>query len=427
MYEYILAHKLATLAVAIALAWMASAAAGRPRAALRSMAFNYGPSFACAFFVVGAFNEGQVSGFDLAAGFLFEASVLLAYCKLFGDALQLVASADSRSVDRWLRSSFVLQLLLALPILTSEGFGIFSEGSRIAYLDAGSAAKYFTYAAVLLSPVQAGLLAQRLSLGRSPGAIGYVVIVATFAISTLAGSKGGFFLWIAAVLALVDYRQVRIRWIPVLAGIAAASGALVVTANVVSDTLGITPPEFAELALSRFFLNNDARALAFDFGGASGQSSELIAASFRVFSTRFGHPPIDPPLGLVLYEQYFGVSTGDGPNASMMALIAYYSLRGYALLPALIACLGLAVTYAAVVGLRRIVHGHLKKLGITLIGLTLIQQLSQDFLAFPLLVALACAAAFIFIIIDRKPAGVRHRRLPPSPRLAIPEHHRSRS
>ena len=425
VYEYILAHKLATLAVAIALAWLASAAAGRPRAALRSMAFNYGPSFACAFFVVGVFYGGQVSSFDLAAGFLFELSVLLAYCRLFCDALQLAASADSRSVDRWLRSSFVLQLLLALPLLTSEGFGIFSEGSRIAYLDTGGAAKYFTYAAVLLAPVQAGLLAQRLSGGRSPGLIGYCIVVATFAISTLAGSKGGFFLWAAAVLALVDYRQVRIRWIPVMAGIAAASGALVVTANVVSDTLGITPLEFAELALSRFFLNNDARALAFDFGGGSGQFSELLSASFRSVANLFGLGSIDPPLGLVLYERYFGVATGDGPNASLIALVTYYSMRGYAIVPAFVACLGLAAVYAGVVALRGLVHGPVRKMAITVMGLTLVQQWSQDFLAFPLLFPLACAAGMLFIATDRRYAGARLRTTPLPTRLAAPEHRHS--
>lgn len=427
MYEFILQTKLATLFAAVVVAWLAASMAGKPQVALRSMLFNYGPSFACAFFVVGAFYDGQVSAFDLAAGLLFEFSVLVAFAKLFCDALREVRLADDEDVENWLVWSFAIQVLVALPIVTSEGFGIFSEGSRIAYLDEGSAAKYLTYAGVLVSAVQAGLIAHRVSAMRSFGIVGYSVIVGTFAVSTLSGSKGAFFLWFASVLALIDYNRVRIRWLPILVGLIVVCGALVSTANIVSETLGISDIEFAELALSRFFLNNDARALAFDFGGVTGQTSELIAASFRVLSARFGHPPIDPQLGLVLYERYFGVSTGNGPNASVMALIAYYSLRGYAFLPALIACLGLAVTYAVVLGLRHMVSGHLKKLGITLMGLTLIQQLSQDFLAFPLLVALACAAAFIFIVIDRKPAGVRHRRLPPSPRFAGPEHHRSRS
>jgi hypothetical protein len=265
---------------------------------------------------------------------------------------------DNRAVELWLRSSLALQLLVSLPLVMSEGFGIFSEGSRIAYLESSGAAKYLTYAGVLLAPVQAGLLAQRLSGGHSPGATGYAVIASTFALSTLSGSKGGIFLWLASTLALTDYRRLRIRWMPILAGLIAVAVALVVTANIISETLGISEIEFAELAISRFFLNNDARALAFDFGGASRQPSELVSASFRSLSTLFGHGSIDPPLGLLLYERYFGVSTGNGPNASLIALIAYYSMRGYAMFPALIACLGLAAAYGGVVAFRHIVDGR---------------------------------------------------------------------
>jgi hypothetical protein len=422
VYEFILQNKAATLLAAIAVAWLAATLVGNPRVTLRSMGFNYGPAFACAFFLVSVFYDGQLSGFDLAAGFLFEFLVLLAYSKLFCDALKSVRGVDNRAVELWLRSSLALQLLVSLPLVMSEGFGIFSEGSRIAYLESSGAAKYLTYAGVLLAPVQAGLLAQRLSGGHSPGATGYAVIASTFALSTLSGSKGGIFLWLASTLALTDYRRLRIRWMPILAGLIAVAVALVVTANIISETLGISEIEFAELAISRFFLNNDARALAFDFGGASRQPSELVSASFRSLSTLFGHGSIDPPLGLLLYERYFGVSTGNGPNASLIALIAYYSMRGYAMFPALIACLGLAAAYGGVVAFRHIVHGPLRKMAVTVIGLTLVQQLSQDFLAFPLLVPLACAAGFLFIVTDRKYAGANPRRLNTPTQLAIPQH-----
>jgi hypothetical protein len=426
VYEFILQNKAATLLIAIALAWLAAAMAGNARIALRTIAFNYGPSFACAFFVIGVFYDGQVSGFDLTAGLLFEFSVLVAFTKLFCDALKVGRYADDGEVSRWLKWSLALQLLVALPIATSEGFGIFSEGSRIAYLDAGGTAKYLTYAGVLISAVQAGLIAQRLSAVRPLGPTGYAVIVSTFAVSTLSGSKGAFFLWLASTLALVDYSHLRIRWMPILAGLMVVAGALAVTVNIGAETLGISSIEFAELAMSRFFLNNDARALAFDFG-ATGQSSDLIAASFRLLSTRLGYQPIDPPLGLVLYERYFGVSTGNGPNASLIALITYYSMRGYALFPALVACVGLAAVYRGVVGFRRVVHGPLRKMAVTLIGLALVQQLSQDFLAFPLLILLACAAGFLFFITDRKHTGASSRSHRSSTQLATPQHHHPRS
>jgi hypothetical protein len=411
MYEYILQIKVATLLAATVLAFVASALAGNPRVVLRSLALNYGPAFASAFFVVGVFYDGRVSHFDLTAGFLFEFSVLLAFTRLLCDALRAGRGTDERDVELWLRWSLVLQLLFVTPLITSEGFGIFSEGSRIAYLNNSVAAKFLTYAGILLAPIQAGLIARRLSGGRLPSVTGYAVILNTFVISMLSGSKGAAFLWLISMLALVDYRQARIRWIPVLVGTIAASTALVFTASIVSETLGISEVEFAELAVSRFFLNNDARALAFDYGGTSGQLSELIAASFRSLSMRFGNGPIDPPLGLLLFEQYFGVSTGYGSNASLIALITYYSARGYTLISVLIAGLGLAAVYGAVVGLRRIVRGPIRKMAVTLMGTTVVQQFSQDFLAFQLLVPLVSAAGLLFILTNPKYVSASPRRL----------------
>ena len=419
MYEYLFDTKLATLLVAMVLAWLAVALVGRRRMVMRSILFSYGPSFACAFFVVGFFFDGPVSGFDLAAGLLLEFSVLLAFTKLFCDVAAMASrGADDRDIEKWLWSTLVLQLVLALPVVTSEGFGIFSDGSRIAYLDNSGANKYFTYAAVLISAVQAGLIALRLSAGRSAGAIFYIVVVVTFAASLLSGSKGAFFLWLASTLALVDYRRVRIHWLPLLASLTAAVAALVFSVSTLSDVLGISSLDFAELAVARFFLNNDARALALDFGGAAMPVSELLSASFRGVANLLGHPPSDMPLGLLLNVWQTGFDTGTGPNASLIALITYYSTRGYALLPALVACIGVASLYAAVVGFRRMVHGTPARMAASLIGIVLVQLLSQDFLAFPLGIALACAAGLILLIIDRKDVRARIRRLARPTRLA---------
>lgn len=67
MDEYILQNKIATLGAAIAVAWLAGALAGDWRVAFRSIAFNYGPPFACAFFVIGFSYDGPFSVFDMAA------------------------------------------------------------------------------------------------------------------------------------------------------------------------------------------------------------------------------------------------------------------------------------------------------------------------------------------------------------------------
>jgi hypothetical protein len=226
LFEYIFETKSATLLAAAGVAWLAFVLVGNSRAWWRSILFNYGPAFACAFYVVGTFYGGEVSRFDLLAGFLFEFSVLLASAKLFCDALKRVAGGHDDGNEHWLRWSLLFQLIAAAPLVTIEGAGIFSDGSRIAYFHDSSVARYLAYAGVLMAYIQAGLLAQRLSSGRSPGPTGYAIVVAAFVTSTLSGSKGGFFLWLGATLALIDYRHIRIRWMPVLAALLAVAAAL---------------------------------------------------------------------------------------------------------------------------------------------------------------------------------------------------------
>jgi hypothetical protein len=424
MYEYILDTKIPTLLTAIALGMLTGALVGSPRIGLRTMLFNYGPAFACAFFLVGVFHDSHISVFDLAAGFLLEFLALLVFTKLFFDALRTIRRLDETTVEPWLRWSLLLQLAMAFPLVIAEGYGIFSQGSRIAYLDDSGSAKYLTYAGVLISVVQSGLIAKRLSGSRSLGPTGYAVVVSTFAFSTLSGSKGSFFLWLFASLALVDYRRVRVRWFATAVALIALGAALLATARFTSELLGISVIDFIELASSRFFLSNDARALSFDLGGGSGQLSELAASSFRGLSSRLGNAPIDPPLGLLLYEQYFGISTGNGANSSLIAIITYYSTPGYAMFASLIACTGLIALYACIISLRKAVRGAIRKLAVTLTGLTLIQQFSQDFLAFQLLVPLACVAGFLFLISNRKYAVIRSRRPLLYSRLPDPEYSR---
>ena len=423
MYEFMLENKTATFILAVAAAWLASFAAGNSRQALRLIAFGYGPSFACAFFLVGFAYPGTVSNFDLLAGGLFEFVVLVAYARLFHEAVTYSKSLDSPEVEQWLKASIALQLLIAIPLATTDGFGIFSDGTRIAYLDDSAGAKLLTYAVAPIAAVQAGLIARRLSTVRSPGLAGYSAILITFVLSTLSGSKGGVFLWLLSILALTNFRHIRLRWKPVSVWLLAVTAALSLTVKMGAETLNISYSEFGELAVARFFLNNDARAFALDFGGAVGSHSELLAASFRAISTRLGHPPTDPPLGLILYEHYFGVLTGNGPNASLIALIIYYSLRGYALLPVLVASLGVGIVYLAVLAARRAVRGAMRKMSVTLIGTLLIHQLSQDFLAFPLILIVAWAAVFIFIFTDRRRTSASFKEQRCNKRFANTKYH----
>jgi multisubunit Na+/H+ antiporter MnhF subunit len=58
MYEYLLSTKLATFLVALGLSLVVATLCRRPALGIRVMLFNYGPSFAASFFIVGLFYEG---------------------------------------------------------------------------------------------------------------------------------------------------------------------------------------------------------------------------------------------------------------------------------------------------------------------------------------------------------------------------------
>jgi hypothetical protein len=364
--------------------------------------YNYGPAFACGFFLSSAFYPSLDRGADVAAGFAFEFLILVLFSRLLIDALMLVRHAEARAVDRWLLGSWVASLGLAFPLVLREGFGIFSLESRIAYLEGGGATLYVTYANLLVQGIQAGVLAQRLSLGRSVGKLGMVVILTNVAFSVVAGSKGGAFLWLAATLALVDFRRVRIRASTVLSATVPILAALWVMATVVSGFLGISRLEFAELAASRFFLNNDSRALALEAGGRMDRMIQLPAASVRGVSNKLGLGSTDPPLGSLLYEQEFGIANGTGGNSSTIALIHYYSPNSYSILPVVLAGMLATAIFVGVIQCQRVFRCRQRKLALTLSGMLLVQTLSQDFLAFQVLLPLFVAFTIGLMLTDRR-------------------------
>lgn len=411
MYEFILSTKLLTAAGALALAAIASGLVGHGRLWWRGMLFTLGPMLAAAFFLIAPLAPVTPDLFDLLGGLLFEFTILCLFFHFFGRLLAVVhrmADADALAL---LRTSLILQLMVAWPIVTSEGFGLLSEGSRIDYLYGSSLAKYFTYTGMVLTTLQTGLIAQRISRNGNPGWLGVVTIFINFALSVAAGSKGAAFLWLSAVLAMVDYRQARISTRAALTGVVVLMVALVVSSNLVADFLGITTDEFANLAVSRFFLNNDARALAFDLRTSTSPDAGLLAESLRSVFSLLGSPPVNPPLGVHLYGEYFGISDGSGANAALAALITFYSPAGYAMVPAIGATCFALLLFVVV----RIVQSAMRRASSQFIVLTFgifaLLQLSQDFLAFQVVMPLACIGITFVWIFDRRYAYPNRARL----------------
>lgn len=262
MYEFILTTKLLTAMTAILLAIAASLAVGRGRLWWRGLMLNFSPMIAAAFFVLAPFAASAPDSVDLLSGLAMELTVIWLIFRLLKLLIGQLAKTRESEATAYLRVSLAAQILLVLPIIGTEGFGIFSTGTRLDYLYAGPLAKYFTYAGLLITLLQAAFLAQRISQRGNPGWLGAGVILTNFALSVLAGSKGGSFLWLLSSLALVDYRRANIKLTMVLMTVIGTAAALMVTANVIAGFLGISVLEFFELATSRFFLANDARALA---------------------------------------------------------------------------------------------------------------------------------------------------------------------
>ncbi|HEY6643537.1 hypothetical protein [Povalibacter sp.] len=399
IYEFILSHKLLTAIAAVCLTVLACALTSHARLWWRAIANQYAPAMATAFFVVAPFSDQRVAGADMVSGFVFEFWILLLYCSLFVRMYQNTALIESVDTTRLLRISIVLQLLASWPIVTSQGFGLFSEGSRIEYLSDSSSAKYFTYFVVLVSTLQAPLIANRLTKSGRLGMSGAVAIGLTFTLSLLAGSKGGVFLWFLSIASLVDYRRAPISRFSVVF-VAIAGCALVVGSSIViADFLGVRLEEFFDIVLSRFFLNNDARALAFDQRPVAPLTTSLIVESFRSLATIFGAQPHDSPLGILLYDELFGFETGNGANASLMALIVYYSPPGYAALPAIVASCGAGVLFTFFRIVLRTLRRSATKAILLAFAIIALQQYSQDFLAFQVvmpLVVVAIAAIWLY-------------------------------
>jgi hypothetical protein len=319
----------------------------------------------------------------------------------------------------------IAQILVAWPLVLTEGFGIQSEGSRIAFLYEGTTGKYLAYAGVGLGAILAGLVALRVSRHGKPGYLGAISAALVFALSVASGSKGGFFLWVGSVAALIDYRRARMAPFTSAVIVCALLGGLVWSVAFLADALAMTVEDFVDLAFSRFFLNNDARAIVFDLRSTATGGLSLVTESFRSLSSLVGMRPANDPLGVLLYDTYFGPSGGNGANASLIALILYYMPSGLALGPVIASALGAVALYAGIAWVASAMRHGWGAFVVLSLGFVAVQQYSQDFLAFQVLMPMVCAVVLLVWILDRRHVAKRsdrtHQNRPP----AASQHHHS--
>ncbi|MDG6999712.1 MAG: hypothetical protein JRN15_11420 [Nitrososphaerota archaeon] len=349
----------------------------------RSILFSFPLWLAPLFYFVYAATAESTSPLVILAGCI-ELFFLGIYLVLFRRLFLAVTAISSQRVTEMLsylkRGTSVL-LVLAIPLFVQGGVGIFSKGSRIAILAESRLSLYLSYSLLLIEALMVPTVAAIINAQKRwcwP-VVRYLLLISV--LSILSASKGAVILALGSILSLirVDHARdvFRLLWLPI-------SGAIIffiATVYFVGKFLTLSTSKMISVMFSRIFLANDCRALAIDWSrylGASGTS--LFRESFRLYAGLLGTPPKYPPLGQLLYTLQFGTSGMLGANTSSTALIIAYGgdLERFIFS-------GLLVCIAVIVGILADLPNRKDPLRLA-VGILLISLLSQDFLAFQVLV-----------------------------------------
>ena len=399
MYDLLFTARTPLVLASLFLALLASTLAGDRKVWLRGILFNLTPAMGAAFYLVAFIPEIRPDFIELAFALMFEFVVLIIFYKMFRVLLKQIAIVQSNDAVFFLKWLMAAHILVVLPNL-GAGFGIFSENSRIDYLYASRLAKYFTYVGFMISIAQAAFLANLLTGRGRLGATGWLVVALNFTLSVLSGSKGTVFLWMIATLSMVDFKNFRFRPFQIISAALLGMSALYASALVVSNFLNLEPSQFADTVLSRFFLVNDARALAIDLRPLLYIDSTLFSESFRSLGGFVGLEPRNDPLGVLLYKDALSVSDNSGANTSLMALIMYYTAPGFAVIPIVISTGGIILVFIMQNKSTKMFTNPNIKLIITSMWTAIIMTYSQDFLAFQLLLILIFPIGLLLWIIQ---------------------------
>ncbi len=390
------------LLAAALLSLIASTLAGARQLWLKGLLFNLAPAMGAAFYVVSFLPKIHPNSLDLSATLFFEFTFLIIFYKVLAVLFSEMSAVNERDAVKVLKWAMLIQLITFLPNISAVGFGIFSEGSRIDYLFSNRFFKYLTYAGVAVAVIEAILLARLLTIRKKFGIIGIAAFILNFSLSVLSGSKGGVFLWVLMIISLIDYRFFKINIFQMFIFSCVGLFSLYLSVLILTSFFNLDVFEFYDLVISRFFLFNDARALALDLRPIYYVESTLFSESFRSLSGLFGSEPRNDPLGMLLYKEAFGNVSSSGANTSLMALVVYYTAPGYSILPVFIATIGLfLVFYLAKISIGLFQDATIR-LTLTVFWMVAILNYSQDFLAFQLFSIMIVPLTILLFIIQNK-------------------------
>ena len=365
----------------------------RPSLVARSIAFSFASWLAPLFYVSYMVSVGRSSS-AIALATLVDTVLLVVYYLLFKRLVLIVAnptSLDSGTLMKYLKSSIVVVVVLAVPLAFQGGAGIFSAtDSRIDYLADSKWNPYLVYGSLLVQAVMIPVIASLVNREKRWNRYVIIYLVFTSTLSVLSGSKGASILSFLAILSLVKFPEssdyFKVLRLPIL-GILSVFGC---TVYFVGRFMALDAMQISSQMLSRIFLSNDARALAIDWSPHINQRGfSLFREAFRGYASLLGSKPMNPPLGQYLYMEQFHATGMIGANTSTSALLIAYGGEFEKVAFALVVCLIAGCVYFL---------AHYRSRYSIVTGGTamfLLSLLSQDFLAFQLAVHILIVAAII--------------------------------
>lgn len=336
----------------------------------------------------------SADNFSVHLALLTETVILVTWLAILGTLFRHTAAArqgDMKFLANWLNISIFVQLAVICYFVTQPNFGIFSDGSRIEYLEGSRLNIYLTYISAIAAAGAAPIAASIVNINQRWDKRAVIYIVVVLAGSLLSGSKGIGVLILISVICYIGISNRRIHMKIVLKPVMAAALFAVATVLVVGTYLQLDAEEMTDLMLNRVFLANDGRALAIDLSTQLNQPNiSLFQESFRAPFSVAGSPPLNAPLGQLLYQEAFSVTTLSGANTSSTALLVAYGsdLEKFAFALSLQALALLVFLFSKINGRNRVI-----RLSLALLLLTL---LSQDFLAFQVTFNLTIAASLLY-------------------------------
>jgi hypothetical protein len=357
----------------------------------KSILVSLGPWLGASYYFLFLYLQ-DASNFSVYLAFIIEVGIIVnavAVLNLIINRLRRVSQARFIDYSKLLKNIVITQIIIFIFMIQTQDFGIFSQGSRIQFLEGSRLNLYLTYISSFISNIGLVIVALIFNKGKKFNVWPILYLSFMALASVLAGSKGSSVLGLIVLLCYVDLKKTKI----IVSILSLAALSVYSTLTIVGSFLRLNLQEMAGLIFVRIFLANDARALSIDLSSRLNSSHiSLFQESFRSFySFVISSPPVNLPLGLELSKLAFSRSDSElsGPNSSATALLIAYG-GNFEKIIFMIVILSLAVMIyllAAKPGKYGLIR--------SVISLQLLNTLSQDFLAFQLYVNIFLMFLFI--------------------------------